>query len=98
MNIVGSVLQGVLYLFLLFLIGRLVLEVLQSFARQWKPTGVVLVIAEATYTVTDPPLKLLRRFIPPIRLGNVALDLSFTVLILVVWVLIVFVGSIFGGG
>ncbi|GAA4371880.1 YggT family protein [Actinomadura verrucosospora] len=97
-NIVGSVLQGVLYLFLLFLIGRLVLEVLQSFARQWKPTGVVLVIAEATYTVTDPPLKLLRRFIPPIRLGNVALDLSFTVLILVVWVLIVFVGSIFGGG
>ncbi|GGT53958.1 YggT family protein [Spirillospora sp. CA-142024] len=98
MNIVGSVLQGVLYLFLLFLIGRLVLEVLQSFARQWKPTGVVLVIAEVTYTVTDPPLKLLRRFIPPIRLGNVALDLSFTVLILVVWVLIVFVGSIFGGG
>ncbi|GGP89871.1 YggT family protein [Actinomadura sp. NPDC048955] len=98
MNIVGSVLQGILYLFLLFLIGRLVLEVLQSFARQWKPTGVVLVIAEATYTVTDPPLKLLRRFIPPIRLGNVALDLSFTVLILVVWVLIVFVGSIFGGG
>jgi YggT family protein len=97
-NIVGSVLQGVLYLFLLFLIGRLVLEVLQSFARQWKPTGVVLVIAEVTYTVTDPPLKLLRRFIPPIRLGNVALDLSFTVLILVVWVLIVFVGSIFGGG
>nr|WP_218906033.1 YggT family protein [Actinomadura coerulea] len=90
--------QGILYLFLLFLIGRLVLEVLQSFARQWKPTGVVLVIAEATYTVTDPPLKLLRRFIPPIRLGNVALDLSFTVLILVVWVLIVFVGSIFGGG
>ncbi|MGI5202740.1 YggT family protein [Spirillospora sp. CA-108201] len=98
MNIVGSVLQGVLYLFLLFLIGRLVLEVLQSFARQWKPTGVVLVIAEVTYTVTDPPLKLLRRFIPPIRLGNVALDLSFTVLILVVWVLVVFVGSIFGGG
>ena len=98
MNIVGSVLQGVLYLFLLFLIGRLVLEVLQSFARQWKPSGVVLVIAEATYTVTDPPLKLLRRFIPPIRLGNVALDLSFTVLILVVWILVVVVGSVFGGG
>lgn len=91
MNIVGSVLQVILYIFLLFLIGRLILEVLQSFARQWKPTGVVLVIAEATYTVTDPPLKLLRRFIPPIRLGNVALDLSFTFLILVVWVLIIFV-------
>ncbi|TYK47838.1 YggT family protein [Actinomadura decatromicini] len=91
MNIVGTVLQVILYFFLLFLIGRLILEVLQSFARQWKPSGVVLVIAEATYTVTDPPLKFLRRFIPPIRLGNVALDLSFTVLILVVWVLIIFV-------
>ncbi|MFI0371607.1 YggT family protein [Actinomadura soli] len=91
MSVVGTVLQVVLYFFLLFLIGRLILEVLQSFARQWKPTGVVLVIAEATYTVTDPPLKFLRRFIPPIRLGNVALDLSFTVLILVVWVLIIFV-------
>ncbi|MFC9974026.1 YggT family protein [Spirillospora sp. NPDC050679] len=91
MNIVGLVLQYVLLLFLLFLIGRLILEVLQSFARQWRPTGVVLVIAEVTYTVTDPPLKLLRRFIPPVRLGNVALDLSFTVLILVVWILIIFV-------
>ncbi|TDB84712.1 YggT family protein [Actinomadura sp. KC216] len=91
MSVVGTVLQAILYFFLLFLIGRLILEVLQSFARQWKPTGVVLVIAEATYTITDPPLKFLRRFIPPIRLGNVALDLSFTVLILVVWVLIIFV-------
>ncbi|MFB4307714.1 YggT family protein [Actinomadura sp. GTD37] len=97
MNIAGQVLTYLLYFFLLFLIGRLVLEVLQSFARQWKPSGVVLVIAEATYTVTDPPLKLLRRFIPPVRLGNVALDLSFTVLILVVWILIMVVGSVFGG-
>ncbi|MEV4258838.1 YggT family protein [Spirillospora sp. NPDC049652] len=91
MHIVGLILQYVLYLFLLFLIGRLVLEVLRSFAREWRPTGVVLVIAETVYTVTDPPLKLLRRFIPPIRLGNVALDLSFTFLFLVVWVLIIFV-------
>ncbi|PRX06934.1 UNVERIFIED_ORG: YggT family protein [Actinomadura viridilutea] len=95
MTIVGSVLSAVLYIFLLFLIGRLILEVLQSFARSWRPTGLVLVIAETTYTVTDPPLKLLRRFIPPIRLGNVALDLSFTVLILAVWLLIIFVQGVF---
>ncbi|GLW63165.1 YggT family protein [Actinomadura rubrobrunea] len=88
-------LSAVLYIFLLFLIGRLILEVLQSFARSWRPTGLVLVIAETTYTVTDPPLKLLRRFIPPIRLGNVALDLSFTVLILAVWLLIIFVQGVF---
>jgi YggT family protein len=86
---VGSYLSIPLYLFLLFLIGRLVLETLQAFARSWRPRGVVLVLAEATYTVTDPPLKLLRRFIPSVRLGNVALDLSFTVLFFVVWFLII---------
>jgi len=88
------VLTVVLYLFLLFLIGRLVLEYVQRFARSWRPTGVVLVLAEATYSVTDPPLRLLKRFIPDVRLGNVAFDLSFTVLFLVVWVLIIFVGSL----
>ena len=93
MTIVVAVLTVVLYLFLLFLIGRLVLEYVQRFARSWQPTGVVLVLAEATYSVTDPPLRLLKRFIPDVRLGNVAFDLSFTVLFLVVWVLIIFVGS-----
>jgi YggT family protein len=85
---VAFVLKAVLILFLLFLIGRLILDTVQAFARSWRPTGLVLVLAEATYTVTDPPLKLLRRFIKPVRLGNVALDLSFTVLFLVVWVMI----------
>lgn len=91
MTIVGSVLSIVLYLFLLFLIGRLVLEYVQRFARSWRPTGVVLVLAEATYTITDPPLKLLKRFIPDVRLGNVAFDLSFTVLFVLVFVMITFV-------
>lgn len=88
MTLVGQVLSYVLSLFLLLLIGRLIFEVIQSFARQWHPAGVLLVVAEAVYTVTDPPLKLLRRFIPPLRLGSVALDLSFTVLFLVVLVMI----------
>ncbi|MFD0904057.1 YggT family protein [Actinomadura sediminis] len=91
MNIVWAVIEAVLIIFLLLLIGRLILELLQQFARQWRPTGVVLVIAEAVYTVTDPPLKFLRRYIPPVRLGNVSLDLSFTVLFFVVWILIIFV-------
>ena len=91
MTIVVTVLSALLYIFLLFLIGRLVLEYVQRFARSWRPTGVVLVLAEATYTITDPPLKLLKRFIPDVRLGNVAFDLSFTVLFVVVWVMIIFV-------
>jgi YggT family protein len=93
-DIVVTVLTTVLWIFLLFLVGRLIFEVLQSFARSWQPKGALLVVAEVTYTITDPPLKLLRRFIPPVRLGNVALDLSFTVLFLVVYILIIFVGSL----
>ena len=94
MNIVGEVLSVVLYLFLLFLIGRLVLDYVRQFARSWRPTGVVLVLAEVTYSVTEPPLKLLRRFIPNVRLGNLAFDLSFTVLFLVVLIMITFVQTI----
>ena len=94
MNIVGEVLSALLYLFLLFLIGRLVFDYVRQFARSWRPTGVVLVLAEVTYTVTEPPLKLLRRFIPNVRLGNLAFDLSFTVLFLVVLIMITFVQSV----
>jgi YggT family protein len=93
-NIVGEVLSAVLYLFLLFLIGRLVIDYVRQFARSWHPTGVVLVLAEVTYTVTEPPLKLLRRFIPNVRLGNLAFDLSFTVLFLVVLIMITFVQTV----
>lgn len=96
MLIIGVVLTYVLYAFLLLLIARLILDYVQLFARSWRPTGVVLVLAEATYTVTDPPLRLLRRFIPPLRLGSVALDLSFTVLFIVVLVMIRIVPTLFG--
>jgi YggT family protein len=81
------VLFWVLSAFLLLLIGRLILGWVQAFARDWRPRGVVLVIAEAVFTATDPPLRFLRRYIPSLRLGTVALDLSFTLLFLVVLVL-----------
>ena len=60
----------------------------QVFARDWRPTGILLVLAEAIFTVTDPPLKFLRRFIRPLRLGMVAMDLSFMVLFIVVLILL----------
>ncbi|MDA2808255.1 YggT family protein [Nocardiopsis suaedae] len=88
MSIVLYVLLILLNLFMLVLIGRLVFELVQSFARSWRPSGLSLVLAESIYTVTDPPLKFLRRFIKPVRLGSVALDLSFTVLFLFVVILI----------
>ena len=87
MGLVKIVLTYILWIYLLLLIGRLIVSWIQSFSPDWKPTGIVLVLAEACFTPTDPPLRLLRRYIPNLRLGNVALDLSFMVLFLVVFVL-----------
>jgi len=83
MSILRDVLEYVLWLFVFVLIVRMVLSWIQSFSRDWHPSGILLVIAESIFTITDPPLKFLRRFIPPLRLGMVALDLSFMVLFIV---------------
>ena len=88
MNIVKVVLTYVLYLYLLILIGRMILSWIQAYSRSWSPTGFVLVLAEIIFTATDPPLRFLRRYIPSLRMGNVALDLGFIVLFLVLVVLL----------
>ena len=82
MSILGHYLGGLIGLYVYVLIGRLIFDYIQMFARSWRPTGIVLLIAEGIYTVTDPPLQTLRRFIKPVRLGTVSLDLSFLVLII----------------
>jgi YggT family protein len=81
---IASAVATVLWIYFLILMARLVLDYVQLFARSWEPKGPVLVLAEAVYTVTDPPLRFLRRFIPPLRLGQVSLDLSFLVLVLMI--------------
>jgi len=83
-----EVLTYVLTIYLVILVGRMIFGWIQVFARDWRPTGIVLVLAEAIFTVTDPPLKFLHRFIPPLRLGRVAMDLSFMVLFIVVLILL----------
>ena len=88
MGILKIVLTYVLWIYLLILIARLIISWIQAFSRDWHPSGVILVIAEVVYTATDPPLRLLRRYIPTVRLGTVALDLSFMVLFLVILVLL----------
>ncbi|MDP4014850.1 MAG: YggT family protein [Candidatus Nanopelagicales bacterium] len=85
---IAGLLATLLWLYMLVLIGRLIFEWVQVFARNWKPSGVLLVIAEAIYTVTDPPLRVIRKFLPPIRIGQVALDLSFLVLIVLLGVVV----------
>jgi YggT family protein len=78
----------ILWLYLLLLIGRLIIDLLQNYSRSWTPTGLLARVAEVIFTVTDPPLRLLRRYLRPVRLGSVALDLSYTLLFLVIIVLL----------
>jgi YggT family protein len=82
------VLYYVLWIYLLILIVRMIFTWVQTFSRQWTPTGIILVIAEGIFTVTDPPLRFLRRYIRPVRLGRVALDLSFMVLFFLILILV----------
>jgi len=84
LSAIASALGTLLWFYFLILMARLVFDYVQLFARSWEPKGFVLVLAEAVYTVTDPPLRFLRRFIPPLRLGQVSLDLSFLVLVLLI--------------
>jgi len=81
-QLVFSIVYFLLLLYLVVLIGRLVLDWVQVFSRDWRPRGILLVLAELVYTLTDPPLNWLRRYIPPLRLGPVALDLGFIILFL----------------
>ncbi|TWS25842.1 YggT family protein [Tsukamurella sputi] len=73
-----------LSIFWFLLIVRLVVEVVKSFAREWFPKGIVAILLEGVFTVTDPPLKALRKIIPTVPLGPVRLDLAFIVLFLLV--------------
>ena len=88
MAILKIVLDYVLWIYLLILIGRMIFTWVQTFSRSWTPTGFLLVVAETVFTLTDPPLRFLRRYIRPLRIGSVALDLSFMVLFFAVLILI----------
>ena len=88
MEIVGSIIHVLLFTFIALLWIRFVVDWVQVFARSWSPRGVLLVILEVVYSVTDPPIKALRRVIPPLRLGNFALDLSFLIVLVAAYVLL----------
>ena len=93
MTAVLALANFVLLAFFLLLLARLVFDYVMMFARSWRPSGVVAVGLEVVYSVTDPPLKALRRVIPPLRLGSFSIDLGFMVLLFVVYVLMNVVGS-----
>ncbi|GIL26839.1 YggT family protein [Actinocatenispora comari] len=88
MSVLFQVLYLVVYFFLLFLMARLVLSFVMQFARRWQPRRGAAAAMEVVWSVTDPPLKALRRVIPPLRIGTVSLDLAFLILLVIVYVLL----------
>ena len=81
---VATVIVYALFVFWILMIVRLVIGYVFMFQPSYRATGVVAVLLEATYTITDPPLKALRRVLPPLRIGRISLDLGFILLIIVV--------------
>lgn len=79
-SLLASIVSSLLDLYVLILLVRVVLDWVQLFARSWRPTGPMLVLANVVYGLTDPPLKWLRRVVPALRIGAVGLDLSFLAL------------------
>lgn len=84
MTIAREIIYYLLFIYWLLLLGRLVIELVRTFAREWRPTGASVVVIESVFTMTDPPIKALRRILPPIPLGPVRLDLSLMITMIVV--------------
>jgi YggT family protein len=84
---VASILWILLTVFWALLLVRLVVDWVQVFARSWVPRGPVLFVLEIVYSATDPPILFVRRFVPPLRLGSVALDTSFLIVFIAVYLL-----------
>ena len=93
MGVVADVVYFVLLVFLLLLIFRLIMEYVFLLARSYRPAGLVAAALELAYSVTDPPLKALRKVLPPLRIGQISLDLGFIVLFIVVRILMSVVGG-----
>lgn len=88
LHVVASIVYYLLLLYFLTLWARFILDLARNFARNWRPKGAGVVFAEVVFAVTDPPLKLVRRVIPPVRAGGVALDFGWSIVVLVVVILI----------
>jgi YggT family protein len=95
LSLAGQIIEGVLYTFIGLLWIRFIIDWVQVFARSWEPRGVLLLLLEIVYSITDPPINALRRVIKPIRIGNFALDLSFILVMILAYVALIVNRQIF---
>ncbi|WP_439691229.1 YggT family protein [Curtobacterium sp. SP.BCo] len=84
MSAIFTILYFLLLLYFFTMWGRFALDIVQAYNRSWRPRGGLLVVSEVVYTVTDPPIRAVRRALPPLRMGPVALDFGWTIVMLVV--------------
>jgi YggT family protein len=82
-----NILSSILLVFLVLLFARFVVDWVMVLARSWRPSGLVAAGLEVVYATTDPPLKAIRKVIPPLNLGSIRLDLAFMVLLIAVYIL-----------
>jgi len=82
--IIATVVYFALLLYFFLMWGRFILDLVRTVRRDWRPSGALLVLAEVTYTVTDPPIRFFRRIIPPLRVGAIALDFGWSITMLLV--------------
>ena len=81
-------------IFWFLLLARIVVEMIATISRGWSPKGAVAVVLEWLFVITDPPVKALRKVIKPVRLGQVALDLSVLVLFVIIIVIQVILSAL----
>lgn len=81
---IESILLLLLTLFKWALFLRVIIDYVRMFARKWQPNAILLAIFEGIYSITDRPMRFVQQFIPPLRLGGIAIDLSFIVLLIAV--------------
>jgi YggT family protein len=91
---IAGILYAALLIYLLIMWARFIIDIVQVINRQWRPKGFMLVVSEVAYLLTDPPIRFVRRLVPPIRAGGMALDFAWSIVMLVVIVLIILTGSI----
>ena len=84
MDVVWAAVGYALYLYIVLILARVILETTRQFARSWRPVGIGAIGIELVYLTTDPPIKLLRRLVPPLQIGGVSLDLSIMILLIAI--------------
>lgn len=92
--LIGAILRFAIGLYILVMWARLILDYARFFAPRWKPKGFVLVLCELVYTLTDPPINMVRKVVPPLRVGNIAIDLAWMIVVFALLILQFFAGFI----